>query len=1132
MKFCHLHVHSHYSLLDGLAKIDQLIQKAKEYDMPALALTDHGVMYGVIEFYKKAKEANIKPIVGLEAYIAPRSMHEKQGKIDSHHHHLVLLAKNEEGYKNLLKISTISHLEGYYYKPRIDKETLKKYSKGLIALSACLRGEVTSSLLSNNLEQAAKLIKEYQDIFGKDNFYLELQYHPNIPEQGIVNKRIIALGKKIGVPLVATNDIHYVNFSDQDAHEVLLCVQTGKMYDDPNRLSMKEDNFSFKSPEEMIKVFKDVPGAIENTFEIAKKCNLEIELGKFIFPKLDLGDVSPDEKLKALCLENLKKRYPNPSEEVLDRMSYELSVIEKTGFANYMLVVADYTNFAEQKGILTNTRGSAAGSLVSYLVGITNVDPLKYGLLFERFLNVERISWPDVDLDIADRRREELIRYVSEKYGEDRVAQVITFGTIAAKNGIRDTGRVLGMPYGEVDQIAKLIPFGMSLNEALKVVPELKERYAKESSTQKLFNLAKKIEGVARHASVHAAGVVIADQSLTEYVPLQVNTKAEGVITQYEMHALEDVGLVKMDFLGLANLSIIEDALKIIKKTKGVSLDMAKIPLDDPKTYKLLSEGKTSGVFQLESEGMKRYLKELKPSNINDVMAMVALYRPGPMELIPQYIAGKHGRREITYLHPKLEPILAETYGVAVYQEQVLRIAQEICGFTLGQADVLRKAIGKKIKKLLMEQKEKWIDGAVKQGISAKIATKLFEFVEPFARYGFNKAHATSYGMIAYQTAYLKAHFPSEFMAAWMTSEEGRDIDKIAFALQEAQNMDIKVLPPNVNESFVDFGVIQKIGDITYALASIKNVGRGAAETIVEERKKNGKYQSLEDFLKRVGSNVTNKKILESLIKAGALDDFGERTQLLAGIESILKYVQEENKRKTTNQLGLFGKANFKQSSILDSLPQVPPVPKSQKLAWEKELLGMYISEHPLADLGHIWKQSSILSISSLSPKLVGKQIKVAGVITRVQKIITQKGAEMAFIKIEDRSGTVEGIVFPKVFQEANHLLSTDRIVVMKGKVSIKENVLNMLVDQILDINNEQKNNSLLYLIIPENSQKSLLENIKEIVSSHQGETPIVLKVPNGSSWKEVKVRSRVEISDNLLEKLTDLLGASGVEVK
>ena len=1133
-KFVHLHTHSHYSLLDGLAKIPDIVSRAKQLGMDSLALTDHGVMYGAIEFYKECLKQEIKPIIGVEAYISPRGMQEKEGKIDASPFHLILLCENEKGYQNLLKIVSLSHLEGFYYKPRIDKKTLAKYAEGIIASSACLKGEIPNLAVTKNAKSAEKALLEYLEIFGNQNFFLEVQSHPELEKQKIANKIMVDLAKKHKVGLIATNDIHYLNKDDAEAQDVLLCVQTGKFVSDTDRMSMKENgkflDISMRSPEEMAKDFDYLPEAIENTVKVAERCQMKIELGRFIFPKLESPDGStPEERLKKICADNLADKYPELTPEIKERLDFELRTIDKMGFANYMLVVADYTNFAKTQGISTNTRGSAAGSIVSYLTGITDVEPLQYGLLFERFLNPERISWPDVDLDISDRRRADLISYVTQKYGADKVAQIITFGTIAARNGIRDTGRVLGMSYTDLDKIAKLIPMGLTLKESLDMVDELKTSYQKDPAIKKLFDLAQKIEGVARHASIHAAGVVITDKPLTEYIPLQIASKGEkSIVSQYEMHALEDLGLVKMDFLGLANLTIIDDTLRIIRKTKNEEVDINHIPLDDKDTYKLLSAGKSSGVFQLEGDGMKRYLKELRPGNIKDVMAMVSLYRPGPMELIPQYIAGKHGRREITYIHPKLKPILEETFGVAVYQEQILRIAQDICGFSLGQADILRKAIGKKIKKLLMEQKEKWVEGAIKNGTSRKVAEKLFEFVEPFSRYGFNKAHAASYALVAYKTAYLKTHYPSEFMAAWMTSEEGRDIEKITFALNEAQNMGIKVLPPDVNESFVDFGVIASTGDISYAFASIKNVGRGASEAIVEERKVNGKFQDFESFLTRLGSKVLNKKIIDALAKTGALDQFAERNQIILNIENILKFLTGTSKEMSANQMGLFGTS--KETAQKLQLATVAPATKKEKLAWEKELLGMYVSEHPLKGMEKSLKTFAN-PINQIAPT-EGKQVKVAGIITATSKILTRSKESMLFATLEDTSARTEVLVFPKILQKDSAVWATNNIVLVEGRTNTKDGALKIIAQSIKEITllPLTPDKDQLEITLPRQAKKDILLKIKTILEGFPGLTPVILKAPQNGGFTEIKTKTKVGKTDELIKQLGELLGEENIE--
>lgn len=1137
--FCHLHVHSMYSLLDGLPKIDQLVNKAKEYEMEALALTDHGVMYGIIEFYKKCKEAGIRPILGCEVYLAPRTIYDKQPKIDNNPYHLVLLAKNNEGYQNLIKLSTIAHLEGYYYNPRLDKEVLKKYSSGLICLSSCLGGEIPIALLSGDFEKAEKLVAQYQDIFGKDHFYLEIQDHPNITEQNLVNQKIIELAKATHAPIVATNDVHYIDFKDREAHEVLLCIQTGRTYDDPNRLSMKEEDYSFKSPKQMAEAFSHIPEAIENTQKIAHMCNVEIELGKYILPKYPLpkGETE-DSYFKRICQEGLEARFGrNITKEVKERLEEEIATIKKAGFIPYFLIVADFVRYAKEKGIRKGPgRGSSAGSLVSYVLGITDINPLEYGLLFERFLSKEgeRVAPPDIDLDFAEDRRGEVIEYLVKKYGKERVAQIITFGTMAARAAVRDVARVLGMSYSQGDEIAKLIPFGVSLEEALRVSPMLFERYKNESQVKRLIDLAMQLEGVARHASTHAAGVVIGREDLTSRVPLQKEVgKEENIITQYSMYDLEDLGLLKIDILGLANLTIIGNTLRILKKTRNLDLDITKVPLDDKKVYQLLSSGHTHGVFQLESEGMRKWLTQLKPTKFTDIIAMIALYRPGPLAWIPEYIAAKHARKKPSYLHPKLEPILKSTYGVPIYQEQVMQIARDLAGFSYSEADVLRKAIGKKIKRLLIEQKDKFIQGCIKNGISEEIAQKVFQFIEPFARYSFNKSHATCYAFIAYWTAYLKSHFPSEYMAAFLTNEQ-KDIDKLSLAIAECERMKIKVLPPNVNESWPEFAVVPATGNIRFGLAAIKNVGEKAAEMITEERKKNGLYKSLEDFLIRSGPQVINKKILESLIKAGALDDFGERTALLAGVDQLLRFASQKKKRGASSQLGLFAHSE-NSLSLSNSLPKVPPASKSQKLKWEKELLGMYLSEHPLSEFNHIWEKGEILPISSLSLSLVGQKVEVAGIVNKIQRAKTRNGLEMVFITLEDISGSIEAIVFPKILDRKPELIQKDKIVKIKGRVSEKEGGLKLIVDEIDSLQEFQKSHKSytgFYITLPPHSDKELLKQIKRIALEHPGRTPLYLRVIQNNEIKEFKTKSRVKICEPFLRKLITILGADKIELK
>ena len=1049
MKFTHLHVHSHYSLLDGLAKIGQILDACQELKMPSIALTDHGSMYGVVEFYREAKKRGMKPILGCEAYITPDSMHQKRPNIDNKRFHLVFLVKNEEGYHNLVKLTTKAYLEGFYYKPRIDKELLKKHNSGLIGLSACLAGEIPQAILKGNIDEAEKLALEYQNIFGPDNFYLEIQNHPNLTGQDKVNQEIIKISKKHNIPLVATNDVHYIKSEDAEAQDVLMSIQIDKKLDDQDRLSMRVDDFSLRSTEQMAKDFKHVPEAIENTQKIADQCDFKFDLETYHLPHFEVPNKNTTEGyLKKLCEQGLKKRkFDKPSDEVLQRLNYELDVIKETGFASYFLIVQDFVNWAKSNGIVVGPgRGSAAGSIVAYLLNITDIDPLKYDLLFERFLNPERISMPDIDLDFADDRRDEVIEYVSKKYGHDHVAQIITFGTMAARGSIRDAGRALDYPYNFCDQIAKMIPFGSNLEKAINESPELKQAYESDENTKRLVDMAKKLEGVIRHVSTHACGVVITKEPLDLTVPTQYPSQSDNVIvTQYEMHSIEALGLLKMDFLGLKTLTVIQNTINTIKELSNKKIDLVNLSLTDKKSFELFKNGNTTGVFQFESQGFKRYLKQLKPTEFEDLIALVALYRPGPIEFIPEFIARKHGLKEVKFLHPKLEPILKNTYGICVYQEQLMRIARDLAGYSLPEADVLRKAVGKKIKKLLDEQKEKMIDGMVNNGVEKRIAKKIWLTIEPFAQYGFNRAHAASYALIGYQTAYFKAHFPTEFMAALMTSEKN-DIERIAFLVDECKTMNIEVLPPNVNESNENFSKASE-RTINFGLNAIKNVGHNVVEAIVSERKKNGKYKSIADFIERVESKNINKKSLESLTKCGALDEFGERNQLLVGMEQILSLARETQKAKQNGQASLFGsQTNVAIPSL--KLPDVEPADKKEQLSWEKELLGLYISEHPLKDY-----QSKLERIAypckALSKKEVGHRVKVGGIINKIRKINTKTGQPMLFVELEDMTGRIEILVFPTILEQTAFTWQEEKIVLVSGRLSDRDENLKILCDSV-----------------------------------------------------------------------------------
>ena len=1056
--FTHLHVHSHYSLLDGLPKIDELLDYVKELGMDSVAITDHGVMYGAIEFYKKAKAKGIKPIIGCEVYTAFEKLTDKRPNIDSKRNHLILLAKNEQGYKNLVKLVSIAHLEGFYYKPRIDEETLEKYAEGLIGLSACIQGKIPRLLLSNKDEEAEETAKKYEKFFGKGNFYLELQHHASIPEQASANKKLIALSKKTGIPLVATNDIHYLRKEDAEAQDVLMLINTGADVNDPERLSMTQDNFSMISPEEMAENFKDVPEAIENTQKIVDACNLKIELGKTKLPVFPLPEgKTAEEYLEELCWAGIEKRYPETkgpelNQRVIERLKYELSVVGKTGFAGYFLIVQEFVKWAKDNRIVVGPgRGSAGGSIIAYLSGITNVDPLKHNLLFERFLNPERISMPDIDMDFADRRRDEVIKHVAEKYGADHVAQIITFGTMAARAVIRDVGRALQYTYSYCDQMAKMIPMGMDLNETLEKVSEFSDLYNSDDQAKRLIDLGKKLEGVARHASTHACGVVISANPLTDSVPLQMPTKAEsGVITQYEGHSIEDMGLLKMDFLGLKNLTIIEDTLaRIYVLHNNLKIDLENIPENDKKTFELLQQALTTSVFQLESDGMKRYLKELVPTNFEDITAMVALYRPGPMQFIPDYIARKHGNQTISYLHPKLEPILKDTQGICIYQEQLMKIAQEVCGFTLGEADVLRKAVGKKIKELLDAQETKFVEGAVENGASKKVAKELWQWILPFASYGFNKSHSAAYATIAYQTAYLKAHYPVEFMASVLTSEKA-DVERIAFLIDECKKMNVEVLPPNINESLKNFTVVPEKNQIRFGLLAVKNVGVNIIDAITEERKTNGQFKSIGDFITRVRSKDLNKKSMEALIKSGAFDGLGERGQLLANLEKLLEIARENNKNGSSKQIGLFASVPTI-NAINIKLDVATPATNFEKLGWEKELLGLYVSSHPLNDFKKLFA-SRTTPLIKVDAGMVDKKLVFGGLISSVKKIITKNGKPMLFIKLEDLTAKAEVVIFPNLLERNPAALQENKIVFVAGRVDDRNGEIKIVADDVQEI--------------------------------------------------------------------------------
>jgi DNA polymerase-3 subunit alpha len=1153
-------------------------------------------MHGVVEFYEECEKAGIKPLIGCEVYVAPRTLKDKVPRIDASPYHLILIAKDMEGYKNLLKLTTVAHLEGYYYKPRVDKELLKKHSKGLIASTACVQGEVPRKGLED-IDKGREAIREMIEIFGADNLYLEVQYHKTVDVQDASNQLIFKYAEEFGLKVIATNDIHYVNSSDAEAQDALICLQTSRYMDETDRMTMMGDDYSLLSEEEMAKNFPDHPEVITNTLEIADKCDLKLDLGGIIIPDFPVPDGHTlHSYFLECCYLGLNMRYgeskitkndlpkdrePTPeelkiTEDVWERFKYEAGVIQKMGYEGYLLIVADFIVWSKEHEVSVGPgRGSGAGSIILYALRITELNPLDYDLLFERFLNPDRISMPDIDTDFADSRRNKVIEYVSKKYGRDHVAQIITFGTMAARMAVRDVGRVLSMSYTEVDAIAKLIPAGQSLEEAINNIHELKEVYNGDSKVKRCIDIAKRLEGVVRHASMHAAGVVISKDPLTEYCPLQAAAKGDlSTVTQYSMNPIEHLGLLKFDFLGLANLTIIQDALRIIRKTKDTDLNIDALPLDDKATYRLLSEGRTTGVFQLESDGMKRYLKELKPSVFEDIIAMVALYRPGPMQWIQSFIDRKHGREQIKYVHPKAEDALKNTYGIMVYQEQVMQLSKDMAGFTGGQADTLRKAIGKKIKELMVKVGKEFVEGCVKNGIDKAIADELYNAMQDFAQYCFNKSHAACYGLIAYQTAYLKAHYPSEFMAALMTSEKD-DLDKLAVCIQECEDIKIKVLPPSVNESFVDFGVVRESGNIRFGLSAIKNVGVAVAEEIVEERKRGGRFSDIEDLLKRLGPKVINKKSLEALSMAGALDDMGERAELIFNMEKMLAYASNMQKNQNSGQNSLFGSSEELATTQIE-FEATKPADKKQRLAWERELLGMYVSEHPLTGISHLIEPHRTVKLSEVSTNLENEFVRVSGIFTSVQNIMTRSNQKMAFARMEDLGGNIEVLAFPKILAEYTDLFMPDKVVAVDGYINFKDGSAKILAEAVYEIgqqltipdfekrakkkqwngNNSGRNNTAehgsdgkkeLYLdkkepreIIPQTliikvekgADKAVFSDLKKLLSDFPGKSPVIINVPNnGHGYKEIKTKTRVDICPVLRAKLKEIIGSKNVVI-
>ena len=1030
--FVHLHTHSEYSLLDGACRTNGIAASAAELGMPAVALTDHGVLYGALEFYFDAKAKGVKPIIGCEMYVAPRGHKDRTTREE---YHLTVLAANKAGYRNLLKLVSIGFLDGYYYKPRVDLELLAKHQEGLIVLSGCLGGAIAQALVRGEEQTALGLARDYRAIFG-DRYFIEVHHHHH-PLEDRIRPGLIALARAIGAKPVATNDFHYLRQDDAAAHDVLLCIGTGKMVSDTDRLKFENDQFYFKTAQEMRELFADLPEACDATLAIADMVELDLETTSFAIPAFPVPAGHGDDNafLRELCEQGLRDRYGQPAAEQRTRLEYELDIIARMGYASYFLIVWDFIKYAREQGIPVGPgRGSAAGSIVAYALGISDIDPLRYHLFFERFLNPDRISMPDIDTDFCFERRDEVIAYVTRKYGADRVAQIVTFGTMAARAAVRDVGRVMGVPLPDVDRIAKLIPniptSPMTIQQAIDTVPELTSLYQRDAQAKTLLDTAKRVEGLARHASTHAAGVVIAPGPVTDYAPLA--RLGDGDInTQYSMEWVERVGLLKMDFLGLRTLTVLEAAATEIRRTVDPGFTVESIPLDDPKTYALLSAGQTTGVFQLESAGMRRYIVELKPNRIEDVIAMVALYRPGPMDWINDFIAGKHGRREVTYLHPKLKPILEETYGIACYQEQVMQMCRDLAGYSAGQADEMRKVIGKKIKEKIPVERAKFIKGCVANGLDEQLATRIWQFIEPFAGYGFNKAHSVCYGLLAYRTAWLKANHPLAFMAALLTSVK-QNTDKLVEYLADCAQRKLRILPPDVNESGKDFTVVDDA--IRFGLAAVKNVGDGAVRELIE-RRQSGPFTSLADICTRVDCRIVNRRVLESLIKAGALDGLpGNRTEQLAGLDAALDYGQHGAQARALGQTSLFG------SDESGGLPP-PMLPRREApspavlLAQEKEAIGVYISGHPLADKAEELGRRTSHAIAALKELPEDETVTIGGVITASRRVLTKAGGQMLVAKLEDLTGTIEVVVFPKWFPDLSPILLDEAIVVVKGRV-------------------------------------------------------------------------------------------------
>lgn len=1197
--FVHLHNHTQYSLLDGLTKIGPLTDFVKEQGMTAVAMTDHGTLSGVIDFYKEAHDKGVKPLIGIETYVASRAHTDKDPVKDKQRYHLILLAMNNTGYQNLMKLSTIANLDGFYYFPRIDHDLLEKYNEGLIVLSACMGSEIGSALKQGQVQQARDIASWYKSVFG-DRYYLEIQDHghPDNPlnskEQEEINNQILELGEELDIQVVVTCDAHYLKHEDQDAHEILLCVGTGSFLSDEKRMSLKEFPLHVTEPAELISRWGDKhPEVITNTKAIADRCNVEIELGKILIPKFDVPeDFTEKSYLDKLVYSGLAWRYANVLEtesaklsisevkkilpaEILKRAEYELGVIDKMGFDGYFLIIQDFINWGKEQGIVFGPgRGSAAGSIISYALKITELDPIKYDLLFERFLNPDRISMPDIDIDIQDSRRDEVIQYCVNKYGKDRVANIVTFGRMFARNAVRDVARVLQVPYAEADKLAKMIPAPVQgrhipLSKSIEDDIDLKREYETNETAKTVIDQAVILEGTIRSHGVHAAGVVIAPDEIVKFAPLEIAQKG-SVTTQYPMGPIEELGLLKMDFLGLSNLTTIKNALRIIKKVHNLDIDINTIPLDDEKTFKLLQRGDTTGVFQLESSGMRRYLKDLKPTEFDDIVAMCALYRPGPLSagLVDSFIRRKNGEEEVVYDHPTMEASLSSTYGVLVYQEQFMQISKDVCGFSGGEADTLRKAIGKKKRDMMLKMEKRFIEGAVENGIPEKLIEDFWAKLVGFADYCFNKSHSACYGLIAYQTAYLKAHYPAAFMASLMTSDYN-DTDRLAIDITECKHMGITVLPPDINESFVEFAVVPDTKKIRFGLAAVKNVGTGAVESILEGREA-GKFTDLADLFSRINTRLVNRKNFESLIKAGALDSFGERSYLLHNLDNLMAYSSRLNKQRSSGQVDIFGSDSSSSVKIEISLdnPDTEYTIREQ-LLWERELLGLYLSQHPLEQFEILLSEQSIPQ-SSIKPSHEGKAVSIGGAIIEMREILTKKGQKMAFVTIADQTSETELILFPNIYQQTIGIWERDRVVLARGKVDTKDrngnysDEIKIIVDDAREITPEQaaayqatgrKKRALkpskkplvkvnkspepskdfkpqrLYARVKDSSDSALLIKLKTVIDENPGGTEVVLVVGPDATKQIIRLPGRINL-EGTLESISTLMGKDNVKVQ